>query len=340
METIPNNYRTTTTSRRRLYFSFTIHSVPALARQCGKIKHEAKELREKNFLAPKANHYRTVAKMFAELFSETKKMVDGRNLQPNGLQDANLYGYIVVVLNILQYATAPMDDTKRKLENPYSPLVEDEFEIAITELQRIQRNLEKDESAYQGYDELIRTLLDAKNTISSALDAPPFRMFDSRTNVQSFQHQLCPDLPFRNIKELWPDNKEEALKFIVSNFRNNYDKAVHGQTQGSNYNLYPTLEQVLEDFNESTFRNELQDDDEDAVTKQNAKQSNAKRKLSGNFERARQDADNTEQPTKKKKSTPAKDNSPAIITTRSGQKTTKSAPTSPQAVLPPNRKRI
>jgi hypothetical protein len=70
-------------------------------------------------------------------------------------------------------------------------------------------------------------------------------MLDSRSNVQSFQHQLFPDLPIKNIKELWPDNEEEALKFIVTNFRSNYNKAVLQQTQGIDFDLYPPIEQVL-----------------------------------------------------------------------------------------------
>lgn len=53
------------------------HSVSALAKQYGKIKHDARELRENNFLAPKQHHYRTIAKTLAELFPETRKLING-----------------------------------------------------------------------------------------------------------------------------------------------------------------------------------------------------------------------------------------------------------------------
>lgn len=221
-----------------------------------------------------------------------------------------------------------MDDTKRKLENPFSPLVENEFETAISELERIQRSYENNETLHKGYGNLIRALLDAKTTISATLDAPPFLMFDTKQNIQSFQHQLCPDLPFKEIKDLSPKDKEETLKFIITNFRNNYKKAVLGQTQEDDFDLYPTLEQVIQQMEETDIHDDLPDEDEDTEIKQGTKQSKqnsnskAKRRLSGNFEQAELATDATEQepPNKRKKVTPVENKSPAIKSTRLIQK--------------------
>ena len=219
----------------------------------GLIPYAIKSLYDSSLVAPKQFHYRNAADVFAQFFPETTEIVDGRNVHPTGMTDTKLYAFIVTIISILDYAKSG-DPKQLRRNNPFSPVVDKQFDDTIRELGRIGRS-QASQTSKDSYEKFITYLTEARTTIAEKLDAEPhFKMFDSQRNVSSYLHQICPDLPFGSVKARWPDDKEKALNFIVSNFKNNYDKVMNGQVPESDtsFNLYPTVEETM-DLVDATF---------------------------------------------------------------------------------------
>jgi len=138
-------------------------------------------------------------------------------------------------------------DPDPRANNVYSPIVLQQFNQVLTIIDKIGRD---PKYCQANYNELHDYLVLAKEEISARLDCPPFLAFDTFANVTSYLHQLIPNLPF---EIEWPNQKEEAMRFISSDFTRRLKLVQTGKApKNSSFQLYyPTIEDVIDALPES-----------------------------------------------------------------------------------------